>query len=107
MMLRYAILENNIVKDIIEINNLYEQDVPVIFEKIFSNKKWVKETELTGKTQTSWIYKNNRFIMPSPYPSWILKDETWTAPIEYPLDNKIYLWNENDQKWEKFLEEND
>ena len=41
------------------------------------------------------------FIPPTPYPSWILDEETclWNAPIPYPNDDKMYIWNEQEQEW--------
>jgi hypothetical protein len=42
------------------------------------------------------------FIHPKPYASWILNEDTcwWEAPVSYPLDGKIYQWNETNQQWE-------
>jgi hypothetical protein len=41
------------------------------------------------------------FIPPSPFPSWILNEETclWEAPVPYPTDGESYAWNEEDQEW--------
>jgi hypothetical protein len=41
------------------------------------------------------------FIPPKPFPSWTLVEDTcqWTAPIPYPNDGKLYLWNENTLSW--------
>jgi hypothetical protein len=38
-----------------------------------------------------------------PYPSWIGDEETmtWSPPILYPNDNKIYKWNETTLSWDK------
>jgi hypothetical protein len=43
----------------------------------------------------------NAFIPPTPYPSWILNEETclWDAPVPYPDDNKQYVWNETEREW--------
>ena len=43
----------------------------------------------------------NGFIMPKPFPSWILNETTgrWYAPVDYPLDNKKYTWNEETLSW--------
>lgn len=44
------------------------------------------------------------FIRQSPYPSWIVDDETvkWIAPVDYPDDQgNVYNWNENIINWEK------
>lgn len=42
------------------------------------------------------------FIPPQPYPSWTLNDETynWDAPVAYPEDGGLYVWNENQKNWE-------
>ena len=42
--------------------------------------------------------------IPQPHPSWILKDngvggKYWDAPIDMPLDGKIYFWNEELLSW--------
>jgi hypothetical protein len=42
------------------------------------------------------------FISPQPYLSWTLDEETcqWVAPIPYPNDDKIYLWDEATLSWQ-------
>jgi len=49
----------------------------------------------------------NAFIPPSPFPSFILNEDTclWEAPVPYPTDGELYTWNEEDQEWEEYLEE--
>ena len=41
------------------------------------------------------------FISPKPYPSWLLNTNTyqWEAPIPYPTDGKLYMWDEATQSW--------
>ena len=42
------------------------------------------------------------FISPKPsYPSWILDEDTcrYEAPIPYPTDDKIYVWDEDTTSW--------
>jgi hypothetical protein len=43
------------------------------------------------------------FIVPKPYDSWVLDEETcrWNAPIDHPEDGGIYNWNEEVKQWEK------
>lgn len=50
-----------------------------------------------------YTYDSDRdaFISPKPYNSWTL-DETscqWTAPVSYPTDGKVYLWDEDTVNW--------
>ena len=42
------------------------------------------------------------FILPKPYPSWILDEDTcwWEAPVPYPDDGKRHKWNEDEQSWD-------
>ena len=46
---------------------------------------------------------NDAFISPKPYESWELNDSTfqWEAPISYPVDDKIYTWNEDTEAWDE------
>lgn len=45
------------------------------------------------------------FIPPSPYPSWVLNEDTcwWEAPVPYPTDpapeGYFYEWNEATTSW--------
>lgn len=109
MINRYAIIDDNIVKDIIEIDESKNFDSATTSDQLisffFSNKKIIKETKETGKAYTSWIYINNKFVMPSPFPSWIFDKDKWMAPQPYPNDNNLYFWNEKNQQWKIFLEE--
>lgn len=39
------------------------------------------------------------FITPQPFPSWIREGSFWNAPVDYPIDEKIYKWNEELGAW--------
>ena len=41
------------------------------------------------------------FIAPSPYPSWVLVEDTcqWKAPTAMPDDGQTYEWNEDTTAW--------
>jgi|TARA_R100001132_G_C3203199_1_gene49582 hypothetical protein len=42
----------------------------------------------------------DKFISPSPFPSWVLNDDDdWIAPTPAPDDGKEYEWQENTKKW--------
>lgn len=45
--------------------------------------------------------ENDVFYPAKPWASWVLNQSTWTweAPIPYPNDGKIYLWDEQTQQW--------
>jgi hypothetical protein len=60
-----------------------------------------KELDLFGTT----YWNGFRFVLPSPYPSWIFNEEIndWEAPIPMPTfdpeDPKYYVWNEATTLW--------
>lgn len=51
-----------------------------------------------------YTYDSDRdaFIPPKKFASWILDEDTcrWTAPVPYPNEQKLYLWNEEKGFWE-------
>ena len=50
-----------------------------------------------------YAYDRNRqaFIPPKPFESWTLNEETclWDAPVAYPTDCELYVWNEDTTSW--------
>ena len=42
------------------------------------------------------------FYPPKPYNSWTLNTNSclWEAPIAYPNDGKLYIWNEDNIQWD-------
>jgi hypothetical protein len=47
--------------------------------------------------------ERDAFIAPKLFNKWILNEETcqWEAPIPYPTDGLIYVWNDNRTEWEE------
>lgn len=45
--------------------------------------------------------KAEAFVPPQPFPSWTLDTSTyqWSAPVPYPTDGKIYVWDEDALNW--------
>ena len=45
------------------------------------------------------------FIPPSPFPSWVLDEETclWNAPTAMPTNGKMYNWDEETTSWIEFV----
>jgi hypothetical protein len=54
----------------------------------------------------SYDRERDAFIPPKPFNSWILNDDTclWDAPVAYPTDGKMYIWNESTTSWEEVAE---
>jgi hypothetical protein len=50
-----------------------------------------------------YTYDKDRdaFIPPSPFPSFLLNEETclWEPPVPYPTDGESYTWNEEEGEW--------
>ena len=46
------------------------------------------------------------FIPPQPFVSWVLNKTTclWEAPVVYPEDGKLYIWNETITNWTEVTE---
>lgn len=47
--------------------------------------------------------ENDVFYPPRPYASWTISapDWTWRAPVAYPTDGKVYLWDEPTLSWQQ------
>lgn len=45
--------------------------------------------------------QRDAFIPPKPYPSWALNEDTcqWEAPLPYPNDGKVRVWDEGTISW--------
>ena len=48
---------------------------------------------------------NDVFYPPSPFPSWVLNNVTWTwePPTPMPTDGKMYNWDEETTSWIEFV----
>ena len=55
-----------------------------------------------------YTYDSDRdaFYSPQPYPSWTLNETSciWEAPVAYPDDGNMYLWNEDTKQWDQISE---
>ena len=51
--------------------------------------------------------EHDAFISPKPYESWLLDEATclWVAPIEYPSDGGVYVWEESQGDWVEVVNE--
>lgn len=103
-MIRYAELdENNKVINIIVGTEAGISSIPGKFIKIDINSNPSrKETCIGGE----YNIEKDMFILPQPWPSWILNQETleWHSPIgDKPNDDKKYLWDEENQMWQEII----
>ncbi len=74
---------------------------------------WVK-TSYNGNIRKNYAgigftYDATRdaFIGPKPYNSWLLNEDTcqWQAPVPYPTDDLMYIWDEELTDWKPIIKE--
>ena len=114
-MAHFAQIENNLVTQVIVVDNsdiLDEQGnesevVGTQFCTDLLGGTWV-QTSYNGNMRKNYAGIGNTydatrdaFITPSPYPSWVLDEDTcrYEAPIPYPTDDKMYVWDEELINW--------
>ena len=59
------------------------------------------EVEYTAANRAGigYQYDGTAFIPPQPFPSWVLNNYVWEAPVPYPDDGQPYVWDENLLNW--------
>ena len=120
-MAHFAQLENNIVinvivvanETIIDENGKESEQKGIDFCTNLLGGTW-KQTSYNGRIRKNYagigyVYDKSRdaFISPKPYNSWTLNETTcqWKAPVDYPIDDKIYIWNEETLTWDAINEQ--
>ena len=116
-MAHFAQLENNIVtkvivvanQDILDANGQELEQKGIDFCSNLLGGTW-KQTSYNGKIRKNYAgigytYDEGRdaFISPKPFNSWLL-DETscqWKAPVDMPIDDKRYTWDEETTSWKE------
>jgi hypothetical protein len=111
----FARIENNLVTQVIVVENkdtstpdgTEVESIGVAFCQRLFGGNWVK-TSYNGNVRKNYAgvgftYDAGRdaFIPPKPYASWLLNETTclWDAPVAYPDDGKMYLWDEATTSW--------
>ena len=109
-MAHYAYLdENNIVVDVIvgkDENELIDGLDPEIYYAL-GTPYTVKRTSYNHRIRKqycgigfSYDPVADVFVSPRPFPSWSLNDNhDWQPPKPYPIDEKIYYWDESKLDW--------
>ena len=122
-MAHYAFLDsNNIVTQVIVGKD--EEDLPegiTSWEEYYGNlknqvcKRTSYNTRAGEHTEGGTPFRGNyagigysyneeldAFIPQQPFASWTLNESTysWDAPVAYPEDGEIYVWNESAGNWE-------
>ena len=115
-MAHFAKLENNIViqvivvanQEILDENGQESEQKGIDFCSNLLGGTWL-QTSYNGNIRKNYagigyLYDEGRdaFIAPKPFNSWLLDEATcqWKAPVDYPTDNKGYIWNESTLSWD-------
>ena len=119
-MAHFAQLENNIVtkvivvanQDILDANGQESEQKGIDFCSNLLGGTW-KQTSYNGKIRKNYAgigytYDKGRdaFISPKPFNSWLLDENTcqWKSPVDMPIDDKRYLWDEETTSWVEVAE---
>ncbi len=113
-MAHYAFLdENNIVTEVIpgiDENELIEGLTPEEWYGNFRGQRCIRTSYnrniRVNYAGIGYTYDEERdaFIPPSPYPSWLLDEETllWQPPVPIPTDGEnTYIWDEETLSWKE------
>lgn len=106
--------ENNVVSQVIVVHNnelldngTESEAKGIDFCQSLFGGNW-KQTSYNGSMRKNfagigYTYDQSKdaFIPPKPYNSWLLNETTclWEAPVAYPTDGKLYMWDENLVNW--------
>lgn len=115
-MAHYAFLdENNIVTEVIPGRNEWEVVEGISdWEAYYAGVRGQRcvRTSYNGNIRKNYAgigytYDEQRdaFIPPKPYDSWLLDEETcqWQAPVPYPTDGLMYMWDEELGDWKPLV----
>jgi hypothetical protein len=111
-MAHYAFLdENNIVTEVITGRNENEVAEGISdWEKYygdFRGQKCIRTSynhNIRGKYACigdTYSFEEDIFIEPQPYLSWIRNGSFWEAPTPMPVDDNLYIWDEETLSWEE------
>jgi hypothetical protein len=96
-MKNYAVVDNNIV-----INTIVA-DSKEIAEEVTGKQCIEYQDENPMGIGWSWSNVYNKYISPSPFPSWVYNGSYWEAPITMPIEEgKAFGWNEETMSWDSF-----
>ena len=105
--------DNNIVKQVEVVSNdiaTSEQAGVDFLNKLYGTEDVWKQTSYNKTIRKNFAgigftYDETRdaFIPLKPFTSWTLNETTcrWEAPVAYPDDGKLYLWNEENERWDE------
>jgi len=103
---RVVVVDNNVI---IVNGQESEQEGMIFLQGLYGGGTWI-QTSYNGTIRKNYAgigftYDSDRdaFIPPRPFQSWTLNEETclWVPPVEMPINENTYSWNEDTQQWEQ------
>ena len=101
--------ENNVVTRVVVVPDSEEHRGEEFLHNIGLTGRWI-QTSITNKirkvfAQSGFAYlpEKDAFQPPSPFPSWVFDEETWTwvSPVPQPVSEESFTWNEETLAWEE------
>ena len=99
-MAHYAKIEDNIVTNII----VAERDF-ILSGVLGHPNTWIEVQDNDGVNKYyagigfRYDVELDAFISPKPFESWVLDGAVWKAPVDKPVDDKHYRWDEETLSW--------
>jgi len=109
--------DHDIVLTVSVVNNADVDNLPfpasepvgiAYLQNIFGPETVWKQTSYNGNFRVryagigyAYSVGYDAFIPPQPYPSWLFNATIldWVAPVPYPNDGNVYVWDETTQSW--------
>jgi len=105
--------ENNIVTQVLVVpDNAEDRGQDYLANDLALGGTWI-QTSYNNRIRKnyagigfSYDPVNDWFVAPQPYPSWSLDENAqWQAPVAYPTDGVMYVWNEDNKDWQATVNE--
>ena len=114
-MAHFVRIENGVVVQGIVVNNkdtadehgVEKEDIGIAFCSNLLGGTW-KQTSYNARIRKNYAgigytYDEtlDAFVPPKPFASWVLDTDKaqWKAPVDMPVDDKRYAWNEDTLAW--------
>lgn len=102
--LRVVVIHNN---ELLDENGVEQESKGQEFCRNLLGGTWIQTSYNANFRKNyagvGYTYDSTRdaFISPKPFNSWILDEATcrWNAPVPYPSDGKLYVWDEDTASW--------
>lgn len=105
--------ENGIVLQVLVFPDSQEHRIQEYADELGLGGTWI-QTSYNGRIRKNYAgigfthdADRDAFIPPKPFESWLLDEETcqWQAPVPYPSDGVMYVWDEENTDWKAIVNE--